>query len=333
MVEKQVKNSDAQKLILKSANELAKANDADILLYNDKILRSRCTRLLDMCENRKRRKNVILFLTTSGGDGNVAYRIARCLQEKYEKFTIIVPGYCKSAGTIIAIGANEIVLFDNGELGPLDVQMADTDDLVGQDSGLNIQVALDKLHTTTSEKFWNLTEFLVEKSEGRLSTKTALSAAKELISNLYLDIYKQINPMKIGAVERALHIATEYGKRLNEHSKNLMDEKETLEILCSTYPDHGFVIDRKEASKLFKKVRPPSPLENTMANILGGIARFPLQDGKEKIIMFLSEEPTDIKKHRKGKTNVKHSVRNSRTNSGNGQKPTTPVREAQTSKN
>lgn len=50
-----------------------------------------------------------IFLTTYGGSADVAYRVMRLFQRRYKNIKIIVTGKCKSAGTIMAIGANTLV--------------------------------------------------------------------------------------------------------------------------------------------------------------------------------------------------------------------------------
>lgn len=57
------------------------------------------------------------------GDPNAGYRIGRALQHNYDDVTLLVVGPCKSAGTLIAIAANKLVIGDMGELGPLDIQL------------------------------------------------------------------------------------------------------------------------------------------------------------------------------------------------------------------
>ncbi len=47
-------------------------------------------------------------MVTEGGDADPAYRIARCLQDHYDRFSLFVSGYCKSAGTLVALGAHEL---------------------------------------------------------------------------------------------------------------------------------------------------------------------------------------------------------------------------------
>ncbi|WP_305813521.1 hypothetical protein [Photobacterium leiognathi] len=75
-----------------------------------------------------------------------------------------------------------------------------------------------------------------------------------MTESLISPISAQIDPIKLGEQKRALEIATEYARRLNELSDNLISS-EALEELIAGYPSHSFVIDRKEAKRLFKNVR------------------------------------------------------------------------------
>lgn len=77
-------------------------------------------------------KQCALILTTPGDDADAAYKIARILQATYGSFSLIVPSDCKSAGTLMALGAKEIVFGRYGELGPLDVQIFDPDEFLSR---------------------------------------------------------------------------------------------------------------------------------------------------------------------------------------------------------
>lgn len=126
------------------ANEIAKEREADVILFNGQVNRANAYRLIQECNSRVKKKNAFLLLTTFGGDPNTAYIIARYLQSDYEKFTLFVSGLCKSAGTLIALGAHELIISSHGELGPLDVQLSKKDELGETQSGL---VALDSFHS------------------------------------------------------------------------------------------------------------------------------------------------------------------------------------------
>lgn len=64
-----------------------------------------------------------LILETPGGSGEVAEDIIRALRSKYDQIGVIIPGWAKSAGTIIAMAADEILLEPASALGPIDAQI------------------------------------------------------------------------------------------------------------------------------------------------------------------------------------------------------------------
>ena len=127
--------------ITEAADIVADANDCDVLLLNGPMERPLDFRVIDICATRQRRKKIILILVTEGGNADPAYRVARCLQDYYTYFSLFVSGYCKSAGTLVALGAHELIFSDKGELGPLDVQMSKEDELGATRSGLTVLVS------------------------------------------------------------------------------------------------------------------------------------------------------------------------------------------------
>ena len=48
----------------------------------------------------------------------------------------LIPRYCKSAGTLIALGASALYMDDRSELGPLDMQVTRGDEIGAMRSGL-----------------------------------------------------------------------------------------------------------------------------------------------------------------------------------------------------
>jgi ClpP class serine protease len=113
--------------------------DADVYLFTGAITTDSADTLIQKgLEVKEKAANAVLVLTTNGGDPNAAYRMVRYLKRKYKKLTLYVFGQCKSAGTLIALGADEIVMSEFGELGPLDVQLSKKDELFGRSSGMDI---------------------------------------------------------------------------------------------------------------------------------------------------------------------------------------------------
>jgi ClpP class serine protease len=68
--------------------------------------------------------NLDLMLHTTGGSGDAAEKfVEMCRQHCRYRFRVIVPNMAKSAGTLIALGADEIVMGYCSELGPIDPQI------------------------------------------------------------------------------------------------------------------------------------------------------------------------------------------------------------------
>lgn len=269
---------------------IVKASNTDILLFNAPIERPGDRHMITRCQSRKCRPNLFMILLTAGGDPDAAYRIARSLQNHYEKLTCCVSSYCKSAGTLILLGAHELVFSEHGEIGPLDIQMAKKDDLWEQESGLTVMTALTALHENAQEAFDHFLVTLTTRSSGRITVRTASEVAAKLTQALYAPISEQIDPIHMGEVYRSMAIAKEYGGRLIAKSKNC--DFDTLETLISSYPSHGFVIDGAEAKSLFRNVRSCSPDEAELLHELGSVAHNLLD---QPYLKFISDEIVEEK--------------------------------------
>lgn len=168
------------------ANEVAKEREADVILFNGQVNRANAYRLIQECNSRVKKKNAFLLLTTFGGDPNAAYIIARYLQSDYEKFTLFVSGLCKSAGTLIALGAHELIISSHGELGPLDVQLSKKDELGETQSGL---VALDSISQLQRFAFDAFEDFFLRVKHGSgFSSQTCAKIAIDLTNGLFTPI-------------------------------------------------------------------------------------------------------------------------------------------------
>ncbi len=71
-------------------------------------------RLLPAC------KRLDLFLYSRGGDVLTPWRLAHLIREWAPDFSVLVPYRAYSAGTLICLGADEVVMGTMGELGPID---------------------------------------------------------------------------------------------------------------------------------------------------------------------------------------------------------------------
>lgn len=131
-----------------------------------------------------------LILETPGGSGETAEDIVRLLRGKYQRVGIIVPGMAKSAGTLIAMAADEILMEPMSALGPIDAQ------ITWQGKQFSAQALLEGMEKIKQEVVDSKTlnrayvPILQNMSPGELqNAQNALDFASELVAD-WLDAYK-----------------------------------------------------------------------------------------------------------------------------------------------
>jgi hypothetical protein len=80
---------------------------------------------VDLLHNLTPNQDIDLLLHTGGGDIDAAEKLVGMVRERVGTgvLRLIVPDYAKSAGTLIALGCDRIVMSDSSELGPIDPQV------------------------------------------------------------------------------------------------------------------------------------------------------------------------------------------------------------------
>jgi len=180
---------------------------------------------------------------------------------------------------------DELIMSDEAELGPLDVQLMKTDEVFEWTSGLTPVQALTSLRTETFKTFEHYFLDLRLRSGMQISTKMATTIATRMSIGLFRCIYAQLDPMRLGEYQRAMLIGHYYGARLVR--ANLTES--ALEQLIAGYPSHDFVIDRIEAADLFNKVREPNEKELLLANLVHAEAERTLKKRSTATTKYLSE--------------------------------------------
>lgn len=239
---------------------LAEDTNSDVYVHSGNMEPPADDRIITLAA-KPRRDKAYLFVATYGGLAGTAYRIMRSLQHAYTHVTVVVGGPCKSAGTLLVIGADELVMTGNAELGPLDVQLLKDDDLVERQSGLTPGAAFGALTAEARRAFQNT--FIDLKYRGRLTTATAASTAANLTIGLFAPIFAQIDPIRVGEVSMANLVAHKYATELSKRENGTPSIANPASIvrLLSGYPSHDYVIDRTEAKALFSRVRHPNETE------------------------------------------------------------------------
>lgn len=114
-------------------NGIQKSTGRNLICYvaghQAEISRDDTMFLVDLLHNIPPNEPLDLLLQTPGGDIDAAEKLIGMVRNRVEKaqLRVIVPDYAKSAGTLIALGADVAVMSDCSELGPIDPQMVMVD--------------------------------------------------------------------------------------------------------------------------------------------------------------------------------------------------------------
>lgn len=267
---------------------LAEERDLDVYRICGSILQDTPHDLIGETLSSHNRDRCLLFLATLGGSPDAAYMIARHLRRSYSHVTICVLDRCKSAGTLLALGAHEIAMGQLGELGPIDVQVTPKDELVRQGSSLVTFKSLDRLQQHLLESFRHYFIELVSRTGGQITTRTAARIATELAVGLVRPIAGKIDPIRLGREQLAMNLISEYAQRLGVREA-------VVDRLTEAYPSHGFVIDYEEALEFLPNVRPLTPKEWEIAGhleaISGGV--YVLREDVARAVLCATPAPQD----------------------------------------
>lgn len=275
--------ADGENAVFTAVRAAADEYDADIFLFSATVDHSSYGKLVK-CFPAERRTNAILILTTHGGLANSAFQIARFLQNHYREFSVFIPAFCKSAGTMIALGAHRLVMTPFSELGPLDVQLYERDEIGARKSGLLSHSSFEALKRETFDLYEHILLSIKQRSGDNISFSLASEVASDVSAKVMAPIYEQISASILGSDYRDLRVAIEYGRRLASVSGNI--ETPAIEWLTEHYPSHDFIIDAVEAEELFAHVDSPHP---SLYELTNHFSEYVFIEREEGIVICLNE--------------------------------------------
>ena len=184
-------------------------------------------------------KNIDLFLYSSGGDTMVPWRLVSMIREYCDKFSVLIPYKAHSAATMIALGADEVVMTDLSELSPIDPSTAN---IFNPQDPQNPQ---EKIPISVEDvmAYFDL-------AKNKFGIKNDAELAK--IFNNFIQSNPQIHPLALGNVNRIHNLIRILAKRLLKSHKTPMKEEE-IEKLVDYFTEklysHQYYIGRKEAKE------------------------------------------------------------------------------------
>lgn len=186
-------------------------------------------------------KKISLLLYTSGGDMLTPIRIVKLIRNHCDEFEVLVPYKAHSAGTLICLGADTIVMGKLGELTPVDPA---TGHPFNPQNPANPQQKLE----VSVEDLNSYLLFAKEKAE--VKSEQMIDAYKLLVEKLH--------PLSIGNAYRAYRMARLLTERLlwlhMDKEKDNEKIKKVVKEITGDITIHAYPIDRDEASDLGLKI-------------------------------------------------------------------------------
>lgn len=186
-----------------------------------------------------RTQNIDLFLYTAGGDTMVPWRLVSMIREYCDKFSVMVPYKAHSAGTMIALGADEIAMSDLSEISPIDPSTAN----VFNPADPNNPQARIPISVEDVMAYFDLAK-----------NKFGIKSDEELtrVFTKFVDANPQIHPLALGNVNRIHNLIRVLAKRLLKSHKVPMKESEIdtiVDYFTEKLYSHQYFIGRKEAKE------------------------------------------------------------------------------------
>ncbi|MBU2008897.1 MAG: hypothetical protein KJ624_03455 [Chloroflexi bacterium] len=173
-----------------------------------------------------------LMITSPGGDPNAAEKLLVMCRERFtEGFFVIIPNYAKSAGTMVALGSEKILMGYLAELGPIDPQL---------------QISSVPGPSLPARSF----------IDGLENIRTKVKKDGDPVQ-MYLPMLSQIRPEVIAICQSAIEDSRSFAEKwLKRHMlRNDQGQAEQVAEWLSTgekYRSHGKVIDYQEAKDILK---------------------------------------------------------------------------------
>src|SRR6201995_1554025 len=153
-----------------------------------------------------------MFIKSDGGSGQASLRMVNLLRQYTKHLTVLAPFECQSAATMLALGADTILMGPLAHLSAVDTSLTHDLSPIDRDND-RVSVSQDELHRVI--RLWQ------EQSKG-------------LKTNPYESMFQYVHPLVIGAVDRASALSTKLCLEiLSYHMKDMRKAKQISTVLNS----------------------------------------------------------------------------------------------------
>ena len=189
-------------------------------------------------------KKLSLVLDTLGGHTSAAWRLINLIRSFCDDLEVIVPSKAMSAGTLMTLGADSIVMTKQAALGPIDPSLPNH--------------VLAPTGTTASGQTINV-PVSAEAVRGFIDEVKKDVTDPVALASVWNQLATQIHPLILGDIFRL-------GAQIRTMAKALIvrqvgddaTQDRIIQILCSDSGSHDYTINRRQAADMGLAVEKPS---------------------------------------------------------------------------
>ena len=189
-------------------------------------------------------KKISLILYTLGGNTMAAWNLVNMLRMFCDELEIIIPNKARSAGTLMCLGADNIVMTKQATLGPIDPSLTGplNPQIPGAAPDARVPVSVEAV------------KGYIEMAKSDFGVKSGADMAKILT-----DLSNKVHPLVLGAIFRTRSQIQSLARELLKGQVNDGQKmKKIIDFLCSESGSHDYTINRREAKALGLSVEIPS---------------------------------------------------------------------------
>jgi len=207
---------------------------------------------LQQLDGNNKLDHLDILLHTTGGDPSTPYLIVQTIRQFTHDFTVMVPLYAYSAGTLICLGSNDLEFGPYGRLSAIDISLGES----------GIQIISIYHFLNFAKKCRKEIEMVLNEINSKRDLKTNVD------SELLAVMVQQVESLGIGSLERLSHLTEYYSKLLLNYmfekkvkegvlTPNARDELigHIVNFLVFESPSHDFTIDLDIAVNLQMPVK------------------------------------------------------------------------------
>jgi Serine dehydrogenase proteinase len=192
-----------------------------------------------------------LILDTFGGSLDAAFKTMLFVSRFAKRLRVFVPRRAKSAGTLIAIGADELCMSPFAELGPLDTQIRDPRNPTDRVSALDCYQSVDYVRAFGLSTLSKTFRALAGETRTLIPLPQLVNTSADFSIGSISPILTQVNALDFGGWGRTLRIGELYAQTLLSRVGYSEEESRAIAYqLVYGYTHHPFPIDLNEARRV-----------------------------------------------------------------------------------